>query len=130
MKLTASTISASRRLRFGFSLAELLVAVAVLGILTAIALPLVPKVTESATVVRDRHNAQNLASLAMAASVTGVSFADLDSAIAQLTQGSVRFEGAGLAEAMAHVSNLTASEIQAAKHYLSFQGGVIVYSAS
>ncbi len=55
-----------------FSLIELLIVVAIIGILTAVSAPLISGLHESANDSRDRSNAQNIATVSAAVAALGV----------------------------------------------------------
>ena len=60
------------RYRSAFSLVEVIVVIAVIGILAAIALPHFAPVVDATSVVRDRHNAQNIVTTYITGSAAGV----------------------------------------------------------
>ena len=74
----------------GFSLVEMLVVIAVIGIIAAIAVPMIGNITASAEANATRRNAQNVASIysaALAAGYTGAS--DVDAAYSAVSTGVV-----------------------------------------
>ena len=113
----------------GFSLVEMLVVIAVIGIIAAIAVPMIGNITGKAETNTHRRNAQNIASVYSAAVAAGFSgSADEDAAVTAVTsapgiQGDGEF--AGTYFYVPNVSNTTE-----AKKYLSWDGtaSVLVYS--
>lgn len=107
-----------------FTLVELQIAIAVIALMAAIAVPQVCRITNQAQAAKERANAQNVCSAAAAASAAGVLFTDLDSAVSALTsrEGSVVAAGAVL-EARYNLSSLSAGEVEGAKRHLRFSDG-------
>lgn len=108
----------------GFSLIEILVAVAVMGIMAAIAVPQVVRMTGQAQAGKEMTNAQRLSSTAAAAVAGGVVFRDLESALAALTseEGVVATAG-GLTGTRYRVRRFSAEELEAVKRHLRFADG-------
>lgn len=67
-------ISAKKAAKAGFSLVEMLVVIAVIGIIAAIAVPNIGRINDSAKDATYRRNAQNLASVFASAQAAGVDF--------------------------------------------------------
>lgn len=63
-----------KALKKGFSLVEMLVVIAVIGIIAAIAVPNIGRINDSATDAKARRNAQNLASIFASAQAAGHDF--------------------------------------------------------
>jgi prepilin-type N-terminal cleavage/methylation domain-containing protein len=79
-----------RRRYRGFSLVELLIVIAVVGIMAAIVMPHVGNSTRMAIIQRDRNNAQRICSMASGASAAGADFmvpGDKEASIRKLMQG-------------------------------------------
>lgn len=66
----------TRSLKAGFSLVEMLVVIAVIGIIAAIAVPNIGRINDSAKDATYRRNAQNLASVFASAQAAGHDFSN------------------------------------------------------
>lgn len=69
-------LNKTRSLTAGFSLVEMLVVIAVIGIIAAIAVPNIGRINDSAKDATYRRNAQNIASVFASAQAAGHNFAD------------------------------------------------------
>jgi prepilin-type N-terminal cleavage/methylation domain-containing protein len=110
-----------------FSLVEMLVVIAVIGILSAIAVLAFRSLGSEAANTKAMRNAQNLAAVGAAAQAAGFVYSrsTVGGAVRELTAGVTgtdSFTGIRFA-----VPNLSRSEIRAASGYLQFLDGALVY---
>lgn len=80
----------------GFSLVELLVVIAVIGLIAAIAIPQISKITDKAQIASDQRNAQNIvsvygASLSAGATYSATTLTEVISALEAGVNGSGTF---------------------------------------
>lgn len=81
----------------GFSLLEMLVSVALIGIIAALALSILPNINLQSTQTRDRRNAQELAAICATAQAAGVDFVatgDLEQTVKNIVSGGKPADGA------------------------------------
>lgn len=109
---------------YAFSLVEVQVAIAVMAIMAAIAVPHVCRISDQARTSKERANARNVNTTAAAATTAGRVFSDLDTAVEQLTQdGGVVVVGGPYAGNRYGVSLSSLSEAEAVKQHLRFESG-------
>jgi prepilin-type N-terminal cleavage/methylation domain-containing protein len=113
----------------GFSLAEMLVVIAVIGIVAAIAVPFVANATNEASATRYQRNAQSLAALANQAVAAG----DLTIPAAESLEEVVDLLLAGVSggnvfeSTVFQLHSLNPEEKAGAMRLLSWEGGVLQY---
>lgn len=120
-------ISASQ----GFSLVEMLVVIAVIGIMAAIAVPNFGRVNEASNEAKDKRNAQNLAAIFHSGEGAGLNLegADLDSTIDLVVAGGTVTEGV-FAGQFFGLMGLSSEEQDKAAQYLDYSNGALQYIGS
>ena len=123
-----------KNVKAGFSLVEMLVVIAVIGIIAAIAVPTIGNITEQANNSKAKRNAQNLASVCASAVAAGADLGtstNVSSIVNQLVSpGLTGSKDSGFDSTVFKVPNLTGTERMAASQHLSYdaQAKMIVYS--
>lgn len=129
MQLPPSQLQKSRSSESGLSLIELLVAVAIMGILLNMALMTFGGAREGAENQRDKRNAQEIASVAASANAAGAQFVvsgDLQATIQQLRQGTTPSNGA-FRDRTFRITNIPDAEIQSAMRYLALNNDMVQF---
>ena len=123
-----------KNVKAGFSLVEMLVVIAVIGIIAAIAVPTIGNITDQANNSKAKRNAQNLASVCASAVAAGADLGSSSSVNAIVNQivspGLTGSKDSGFDSTVFKVPNLTNEEKMAASQHLSYdaQAKMIVYS--
>jgi prepilin-type N-terminal cleavage/methylation domain-containing protein len=119
----------SRSRTGAFSLVEMLVVIAVIGIMASIAIPAYRGITDGGKTVRDRQNARCLASVCQSAQAAGVDFVDphesLERTILNIQAGGVGTDGA-FKDQVFRV-NIGAADIPGASRFLRIRSGSLLY---
>ncbi len=119
MKLQSKT-----PLNSAFSLVEMLVVIAVIGIIAAIAVPNIGKINDSAKEATARRNAQSIASVFASAQAAGLDFSTGSTTVAQIVTkivtGAKVTEKGPFENTFFGVPGLTTADQTAAAPYLSF----------
>lgn len=126
-----SDLSPALRLRRAFSNVELLVVIAVLGIIAAIAIPNVTNIIWQARASVAEHNAQNLASTAnnaLAAGYPGTAWSSLEAVVYTLTVPGVTVDATqGATNAMIFkVPGLSVADALRAKNFMIYSGSTSI----
>lgn len=127
MKAVTRSLSTSRQC--GFSLFEVLMFIAILGVMTSLAVPMFSQ-TDSVYAARDRRNAQELSSTSMMAQTAGLNFVqgeDVIETIRALARGDMPASGP-LKGRLFMVPGLSEEDVAGAARYLTIQEGQLQYS--
>lgn len=107
---------------------ELLVAIGILGIITAIAVPVLTPVRENARINKDARNAQTIVAMASAAQAAGAALdlSSVDSAINQLKGGVTGNQS--FASSTFKVAPFSAEDIAGISEYISITDNSLVFT--
>lgn len=117
--------------RQGFSLFELLMCVAGIGVLVSIALPMV-SLDDNVYAARDRRNAQELSAISSMAQAAGLDFVqgeDVVETVRTIVRGGMPMRGA-MKGRLFVVPGLSEEDIKGAAKHLQIEGGALRYSNS
>ncbi len=112
----------------GFSLAELLMTIAIIGIMCSLAMPLFGGQQEAFLSIKAKRNAQELVTECTAAQASGVDFVvpgDLDATLANLKAGAVATTGVFKGRQFG-IRGMNVEEIGFSKALLEVRSGVLV----
>ena len=115
--------------RSGFSLFEMLLTIAILGVILNVMIMSVGGINQAATSAKNHRNAQEIASLAAAASAAGADFiveGDEEATIRNLALG-VKPANGIFRERLFKLAPMDAKHIQGAMEHLTLKGGQIIY---
>ncbi len=104
--------------------------VAIVGVLTAVALPSFSNINQNAIDTRDRGNAQELASVCGSAQVAGLDFVtktNVARTIRNIVKGGTVTSG-NFAGHYFGVPGMSSTDQKAARKYLKIQNGMLVYA--
>ncbi|MCB1203177.1 MAG: prepilin-type N-terminal cleavage/methylation domain-containing protein [Verrucomicrobiae bacterium] len=117
-------LNLAKNLRKGFSLVEMLVVIAVIGIIAAIAVPNIGRINDSAKEATARRNAQNVASVFASAQAAGLNFAAASTTpsdiVTAVVTGAKVTEKGPFENTWFGVPGLTSADQTAALKYLSY----------
>ncbi|MBN8417942.1 MAG: hypothetical protein J0L73_03425 [Verrucomicrobia bacterium] len=123
--------SMQRRVRSAFSLFEVLMFIAIVGVLVGMAVPLIGQ-NDAIYAARDRRNAQELCSTCTMAQAAELNFVQDDSVIdtvRAIVRGGMSVRGAMRGRVFV-VPGLSDEDIQGAAKYLQVQDGQLVYTTT
>lgn len=117
----------------GVTILELLVTIAIIGVVASIVLPSLPMVLGETKQARNRRNAQNIVSLynnARSSGATGIDTSSKETIIAALMQGiSVNDPASAFDGHRFALGTMESSAVSEVKPYIRLSGGVLDYVA-
>lgn len=122
------SITAAKQHNSGFSLFELLMAIAILGVMGSMAVAALGSQTDAAGNTRDRRNAQEIAAVCTTASAAGLNFVTsdrLDATIRKIIEGAAPTSGA-FKNRFFKVNLIGEADIAGAMRFLEIKNGDLV----
>ena len=129
---TRRSLSSTRALRSGFSLVEVLIVIVIIGVIAGGALNYLTNHSEIIKQTRNRRNAQEMASLCIAASAAGISLVapgDPLQTARNVVTGATATKGSFAGKSF-RLPGLQEDEIVAAAYYLDVQGTEVMYKGT
>lgn len=124
-------VNKSLSLKRGFSLVEMLVVIAVIGIIAAIAVPNIGKINDAAKDATNRRNAQSIASIYASAQAAGLDLSDgtdVKKTIAKVVTGGKVTDEGPFKDSFFGVPSMSTADQTAAAPYLKFgTSGMLEY---
>lgn len=117
------------KFRHGFSLLEMLTVIAVIGIITSMALGIFGGASQAADEAKNRRNAQEIAGIASSASAAGVDFlvpGDEAATVNNLSVGRMASEGV-FKNRVYKLPPMHETELQGAMQYLTLTDSELLY---
>ncbi len=128
---TSTHLSSPSRCRAGFSLFEVLMFVAIIGVISGIAVPMLTQ-DDAIYAARDRRNAQELCSTCMMAQAAQVDFVQDDSVldtVRAIVRGGMSARGAMRGRVFV-VPGLSEEDMKGAAKYLRVRDGQLLYTST
>jgi prepilin-type N-terminal cleavage/methylation domain-containing protein len=113
----------------GFTLVEMLTTIAILAVVTSIALPSMSSINQNSIDTRDLRNAQELAAMCSTAQAAGVDFVvpgDIEKTIENIVKGGKPVDGA-FAGSFFGIQGMAPQDQDTAKRYLELVNGILSY---
>jgi prepilin-type N-terminal cleavage/methylation domain-containing protein len=118
-----------RRVAKGFTLVEMLTTIAILAVLTSIALPSMSSINQNSVDTRDRRNAQELSAICAVAQAAGLDFVageDLAQTVRNVVEGGAPTDGA-FAGKFFGMKGMAPTDQASALRYLEILNGTLSY---